>query len=246
MDCFDLNQLVLYSTTYGLTAKERRAYEQHLAECPPCRERINGMQRRLRDLDWENEKVCEEMRNSLEAYALGDLPAERREQVLQHVGECHACNAFQARVASLPDLQESLAGGVSVPPHLAKSIESALHEELGMRQRSAANGLQEIAERAKEFVNEICLSLSPLEPAAAFRGEEQPSKSEFIEIKHNGGDLVINVGLPSVIVELYSDREKYLDDGETDATGRFVFHEIKPGSYKIRVHGHRVNTPPAS
>jgi hypothetical protein len=240
MDCFDTNQLALYLTTYGLGAKERRAYEQHLAKCQRCRDQVNRLQRRLRDLDVENQKACEGIRDSLEAYALGQLPDEARAKVLQHTGECHVCHAFLTRLSTFPDLQKVEAWEIPIPSHLSGNIEKALEKQFGRPPRKAEEKLREIAEGVKDFLKEIRLSLSPLGPAWGFRGEEEAPKSDFVEVEHAGGDLIVNVGVAGVIVELYSDREKYLDDGESDADGRVVFPEMKPGLYKIKVLGHKI------
>ena len=101
--------------------------------------------------------------------------------------------------------------------------------------------MKEIAEDVKDFIDEIRLSLTPFEPVLGFRGDEKIPKSEFVEVAHTGGDLVINVGFPSVIVELYSSRDKYLDDGESNSEGKVVFTDIDFGSYKIKILGHRID-----
>jgi protocatechuate 3,4-dioxygenase beta subunit len=31
-----------------------------------------------------------------------------------------------------------------------------------------------------------------------------------------------------------------LDDGESDEQGKVTFRDMKPGLYKIKVHGHRI------
>ncbi len=51
----------------------------------------------------------------------------------------------------------------------------------------------------------------------------------------------LDFGFPSVIVELYSSRDKYLDDGESNSEGKIVFADIDFGSYKIKVLGHRID-----
>jgi hypothetical protein len=240
MRCFDINQMALYLTTYGLGEKERRAYEQHLAECPACRDKINRLQRRLRELDVDNKAACEEKREALEAYAVSQLPDDQRENVLQHTGECHACNAYLSRLASFPDLPEAAAWDIPIPPRFAENIEAALERKLKVSHRKAEDQLRKTAEGVKEFLSEIRLSLLPLAPAWGFRGQEETPPSDFVEVEHAGGDLVLNVGITGVIVTLYSNREKYLDDGEADGQGRVSFADMKPGVYKIRVQGHKI------
>jgi hypothetical protein len=239
MECFEINQMALYLTTYGLGEKERRAYDRHLAECPACREKINHMQRRLRELDFDNKQACEEKRDLVEAYALGQLPDDQREKVLQHISECHACNAFLTQLSRFPDLLETADWEIPIPPHLAGNVEKAVEIQFGLSPRKAEEKLREIAAGVKDFLQEIRLSLSPLAPAWGFRGEEEAPQSDFVEVEHAGGDLVVNAGVAGVIVELYSSREKYLDDGESDAQGRVAFADMKPGVYKIKVQGYK-------
>ncbi|NUM79137.1 zf-HC2 domain-containing protein [candidate division KSB1 bacterium] len=227
-------------TTYGLGEKERRAYDQHLAECPACREKINHMQRRLRELNVDNKTACAEKREVLEAYALGQLDDEKREEVLQHISECHACNAFLAQLSSFPDLLKVAAWDIPIPPHFAGNIAAALEKKWGASPHQVEDSFREMAEEVKAFLNEIRLTLLPLEPAWGFRGEQEFPRGDFVDIEHPGGDLSVNVGAAGVIVELYSNREKYLDDGESDAAGRVVFEGMKPGIYKFKVHGHRI------
>lgn len=240
MDCFNTNQLALYLTTYGLSAKERRAYEQHLAVCAACRERINHLQRRLREMDGANAEACANMREGVEAYALGQLPEATREQVLQHTSACHACNALLNRLANFPGLQEVAAWEIPVPGRLEKNIATALQKHFGPSSHKVEEKWREIAAGVKKFIHEIQLSLAPLEPAWDFRGEDEVVKSEFIEVQHAGGDLVVNVRIAGVIVELYSSREKYLDDAESDAEGRATFADMKPGAYKLKVQGYKI------
>lgn len=235
-----MNQMALYLTTYGLGEKERRAYDQHLAECPACREKINRLHRHLRELDVDNKQACAEKREAVEAYALGQLGDDEREKVLQHTGECQACNAFLSRLTIFPDLPEVAAWEVPIPPHLAGNIEAAIKKQLPVSHRKVEDKLRATVEGVKELFNEIRLSLSPLQPAWGFRGKEEAPKSDFAEVEHAGGDLAVNVGIAGVIVELYSSREKYLDDGESDAQGRVTFADMKPGVYKIRVQGHKI------
>jgi hypothetical protein len=240
MDCLEKTQLILYLTTFGLDAGERRAYEQHLAECPKCRDKINRMQQRLRDLDFENQQECQTMRDSLEAHALGQLADAEQEKVLHHAGECQACKMFLDRLSKFFSSEEVAAWKIRIPPRLAKNIERALEQKF----RNSAAGLRdkipELVQEVKDFVKKIRLSLSPFEPALGFRGEEESRKSDFVEVEHSGGDLVVNAGISGVIVELYSDRGKYLDDGESDEQGKVTFRDMKPGLYKIKVHGHRI------
>ncbi|MFQ5631765.1 MAG: hypothetical protein ACE5I1_23580, partial [bacterium] len=93
-------------------------------------------------------------------------------------------------------------------------------------------------EGAREFVTNIRFFLTPFEPAPGFRGVKEAPKSDFKKIEHKGGDIVIEVGKAGIIVELYSKREKYLDDNESDETKKVVFPGMKPGIYKIRVVRH--------
>ncbi len=246
MDCLEKTQLVLYLTTFGLDADERRAYEQHLAACPKCRDKIKRMQQRWRDLDFENEQECGAMRGSLEAHALGQLPEAESKKVLQHIGKCQACHAMLSQFSTFPTSEEMAAWDIPITSRLAESIEAALEQKLGIsRQRPAfervEDSIREIVEGAKDVLKEIRLSLSPYEPALGFRGEEEIRKSDFVEVEHPGGDLVVNAGIPGVIVELYSDRGKYLDDGESDEQGKATFLDMKPARYKIRIHGHKVD-----
>lgn len=240
MDCLNTNQLALYLTTYGLSAKERRVYEQHLTVCAACRERMNRLQRRLREMDGENAEACANMREGLEAYALGELPEAKREQVLQHTTECHACNALLGRLGNFPALQETTAWEIPVPAQLDKNIATALQKHFGPSPPEVEDKWREIAAGVKDLIHEIQLVLAPLEPAWGFRGEGEVAKSEFVDVQHAGGDLVVNVNIPGVIVELYSSREKYLDDAESDAQGRVTFADMKPDLYKLKVQGHKI------
>ena len=240
MNCLEKTQLILYLTTFGLDADERRAYEHHLAECPKCRDKINRMQQRLRELDFENEQECGARRDSLEAYALGQLPDAEQEKVLHHAGECQACNTLLRRLSKFFAPEEVAAWKIPIPPRLAKNIERALEQKFGHSAAGLGDKFRELAQKVKDSLKEIRLSLSPLEPALGFRGEAEIRKSDFVEVEHPGGDLVVNAGISGVIVELYSDRGKYLDDDESDEQGTVTFRDMKPGLYKIKVHGHRI------
>lgn len=239
MDCLNTNQLALYLTTYGLRAAERRAFDRHLGNCPACRERLQRLQQQVHRLNLENHQACAATHAALEAYALGVFSAEQQQSLRQHSSECHACRTLLARLSDFPDLLQVETWEIPVPPRLAEKIAAAFDEQ------AAATPLRESAlpaavKQVKKVLREIRLTLAPLEPALGFRDSAAGEKSDFVAVEHAGGDLVVNVGAAGVIVELYSNREKYLDDGESDAAGRVVFEGMKPGIYKFKVHGHRI------
>jgi len=243
MNCLNINQLALYLTTFGLGGNERSAYDQHLAECKKCREKLNQIKKLVHEQQFENQEACAEIHEEISAYVMGESSNQQTKKLLNHSSECQACDALLSRITTILSVEDVNAQAIPIPEHLAEKIENALEKKLDFTHdiRSAKDKIREIARRSKAVIDEIRLSLTPFEPALGFRGDKEIPKSDFVEVVHNGGDLVMNVGLPSVIVELYSKREKYLDDGESDNEGRVVFADLDSGSYKIKILGHRID-----
>jgi len=244
MDCLNSNQLALYLATLGLGEKERNAYEKHLAECKKCRDKLNRMKKLVHEQQFENQEACAEIRGELEAYALGEASKVQTEAVLNHSGECHNCNALLSFLAKAFTFEDVGLSDIPVSENLVARIGRALDQKLDgslTHPDVKKNKMKEIAEDIKDFIDQIRLSITPFEPVLGFRGDEESQKSEFVEVAHTGGDLVINVGFSSVIVELYSSRDKYLDDDESNSDGRVIFNDIDSGSYKIKVLGHRID-----
>jgi len=244
MNCLDTKELALYLSTFGLGETERSAFDRHLAQCKKCREKLTRMKRLLHEQKFENKKACANIREDLEAQAMSQGSDSQREKVIAHVSECHNCNALLSLLTAAFTYEDIGAKDIPISENLAERIERALEQKLGSSQTVPdlrKNKIKEIAQGAKDFVDEIRLSLTPFEPALGFRGTEEIRKSEFVGIEHAGGDLVVNVGLPGVIVELYSNREKYLDDDESDKEGKISFRNIDSGLYKIKVFDHQID-----
>ena len=244
MDCLNSNQLALYLTTFGLGKNERGVYDRHLAKCQKCREKLNRMKKFVHDQQFENLEACEKIQEELVAYFMGEASNEQTKKVLNHSSECQTCDALLNRITAVLSIEDVNAQAISIPEHLAEKIADALDKKLGVSGsdfKKAEDKIKEIAEGIKDFVTEIKILLTPYESALGFRGDEVIKKSEFVEVQHAGGDLVVNVGLTGVIVELYSKREKYLDDGESDKEGKISFRNIDSGLYKIKVVGHRID-----
>ena len=243
MNCLNINQLALYLTTFGLGGHERNSYEQHLAECKKCREKLNQIKKLVHQQQFKNLEACAEIHEEISAYVMEEASDQQTKKVLNHSSECQACDALLSRISTVLSVEDVNAQAIPIPEHLAERIENALEQKLDFTHdiQSAKDKIREMARRSKAFIDEFRLSLTPFEPALGFRGDKEIPKSDFVEVAHNGGDLVMNVGFPGVIVELYSKREKYLDDGESDNEGRVVFVDIDSGSYKIKVLGHRID-----
>ena len=246
MNCLNINQLALYLTTFGLGGNERSAYDQHLAECKKCREKLNKIKKLVHEQQFENLEACAEIHEEISAYVMGEASNRQTKKVLNHSSECQTCDALLSRITTILSVEDVNAQAIPIPEHLAEKIENALERKFDIASqrrdfKSAKDKIREMAKDAKDFIEEIKISLTPFESALGFRGDKQSRKSEFIEVEHTGGDLVINVGLPGVIVELYSNREKYLDDDESDKEGKIAFRNIDSGLYKIKVLDYRID-----
>lgn len=248
MACPEPIQLVLYLTTYGLDERERQRLDKHLAECQACRNRMNRFKEDLNRADLENQKECHSLRTSLVAYVSGELPEKDAAKFLSHASECPTCTLALRNLATFLSLEDVASVPIQIPSHLRGTLQSALNDRLKQapppeKRRKVKERIAEKAEDAKGRLREIRLRLTPLEALPSFRGQGPIRKSNLVDVDHPGGDLIIDVGSADVVVELYSGRGKYLDDQESDETGKVTFSEMKPGKYKIRVHGHHIGSP---
>lgn len=231
MTCLDPHQLALYVSSWGLSIEERRRCEEHVSECGRCRREVDRVRR---DIGGE---ACARMRERLVSHALGKASNEESAAVRAHEKDCPSCAELLTRLAVSYDADEVSRWAIPVPPGLRSRIEARLDRVWGAvtaRERGGA-----LLDGLEGLVTEVRLLLAPLTPAPAFRGEEDLPKSEYVAVQHGGGDFVVSVGAAGVTVELYSSREKYLDDGESDASGTVRFPAMEAGLYKVRVQGHQ-------
>jgi len=106
------------------------AYDQHLAECKKCREKLNWLKKLVHDQQFENREACAEIRGELEAYALGRASKVQTEAVLNHAGECHNCNALLSLLPKAFTFDDVELSDIPVSENLVVRIGRALDQKL--------------------------------------------------------------------------------------------------------------------
>ncbi len=125
---------------------------------------------------------------------------------------------------------------IPIPAHLEQSILKAVNRKLKTRNRISA--IEKVEGLIEVWIARTRFRLFPPEASYILRGE--PASGELIRIDHPGGDLLVETSMPGLLVELYSERRKYLDNAESGPDGRAVFADIGAGVYYVRIKGYQL------
>jgi len=263
IQCPDNDTLALF-LDQGLTGLQNDQIMDHLEQCNECLKKVTSMKKEERNLiaslcELSPKKIQKGIRGKeclengiLWAYAEGSLPAERQEQVEDHLQTCDYC------LEAYMDVHEY------VP---FSGIEINIASELGrLRKKVKPSGILELVLKIREkslevlrHTGELLVELVPQAAVRGGRGKKRTATTDKVSVRNDFKDTGISVeitvekgtgrGISSLKVSVMDlTEEEFLEgitvslasgkrilENRTDREGIVEFQNIPLGKYVLKL-----------
>lgn len=232
MDQLSKEDLVLYLAGAYLSAPEKAEIEEKLKQSPLLQPELEKLRQRIDQFRQENESEREQILAHLEDYLDGKITTLNGIDFQQLLDEHPDCKRIYQMLQKELALDEAEKLNYPVSGQLAHRFDHLIPDDSASSPEPSPSLLAKVDALIERFVLEI---VQP--PDLAFLGSETAGAKQ---ITTSGGNLEISVGEAGRVVKIFSMNDVVLDNQISDQTGKVVFKDFEPDTYKILVEGFEI------
>ena len=237
MQCLSSDEMKRFLTFLGRSEQEKEKIEAHVRDCEQCASLKKKNEKRMKEALDRSRKTCRLVQDHLANYIHDGLQVVEDVHIDDHLKHCEVCRYYYEKVKKTMTYEEVQALEDPLPEKLESKIRKSIakvHKQIRLSE-SIKGGIDRLKSYAMEVPEYFKLTLQPVE--MAFLGKTSLFEKE---IKHGGGDLVLDVENGDRSVRLFSVEGLELGHEVSDVRGFVRFDDIEKGMYKITVDGFEI------